>query len=188
MKLLLISLILLSSCRKATQFTSPPSISTLQANQVSPLGIINPFLCSIDPATQKLTCVATTDVNFRRGLQTLKVQRGYQFSYDKITGLGKAYLWFGCAATNTCDGFFIFASDVLNAVPVEPARYWNTKGTNYVGVIPLGSLPILEVTSDNQGFYQILDIWSGPLTGPVIQSGSGIVVTCVKDVCTITSK
>ena len=165
---------------------TPVYAATLQANAVSPLGMVNPFLCSTNAA--KLTCIATVDVNFQRGMQWVKVSRGYQVIFDKLSGQGTGILWFGCAAANTCDGFFIFGSDTINTVPVEPARYWSTKGTDYVGTVPTGSLPIIELSWQGEGLYTMIDRWSGPSASPVLKPGSGIILTCIKDTCTISTK
>lgn len=165
-----------------TPQTSPTG--TLAAVGVTPYDFVSPFVCTI--SQQELTCMASMDVRFRRGQAESQIMRGYQFRFSQPKGNGSGTLWFGCAGANECGGgYFMFGSPTVAVTPVEPARYW--KGGD-PKLVPYGSLGIAEVDINNDQFSQIRNRWVGSIAPPLIKEGSGVVVTCTDQACTISLK
>lgn len=178
------ALLLSQSCAKHTQPQTPRGgetpVAQVSVAQTAPL---NPFLCTISPAV--LQCIATVDVRFRRGQRETQVDRGYIFSFTTPQGNGKGSVWFGCASTNSCEGYFMFGSPAVTVTPTDPARYWQG-GTDVL--VPAGSLGIAEVTVQTNAFVSIRNRWTGAIAPPLLKPGAGTSVVCTDDICTVAVK
>lgn len=186
--IILIAIALSQSCAKPrgvhvpTPQNSPTG--TVAAVGVTPYDFVSPFVCTI--SQQELVCMASMDVRFRRGQAETQIMRGYQFRFNQPKGDGSGTVWFGCAGSNECGGgYFMFGSPKASVVPVEPARFW--QGGDPV-LVPHGSLGIIEVDIANSQFSQIRNRWSGSIAPPLMKAGSGIVLTCTDQACTVSVK
>ena len=187
MKHVLVAALLLTGCHKhprvITPATSPDGSVTNIA--ITPYDFASPFVCRM--TTKDLTCMASIDVRFRRGQLETQIARGYQFGFHTPTGSGIGVIWFGCAAQNECGpGYFMFGGSTARVTPVDPARVWDkAPGTGYV---PYGSLGIIEVEINESQFLTIRNRWAGSIAPPLIKEGSGTVVTCTDQSCTVSLK
>lgn len=183
-------LIFMQSCAKTAKPSAPPVITpqtspsgTVANVGVTPYDSVSPFVCTI--SVSELVCMASMDVRFKRGQSEVQIMRGYQFRFGTPKGNGMGTVWFGCAGTNECQGFFMFGSPNVSVVPVEPARFWQGGAS---GLVPYGSLGIIEVDIEADQFRQIRNRWAGSLAPPLMKAGTGVVVTCTDQACTVSLK
>jgi len=144
---------------------------------------MSPFLCIIQPAV--LQCQAAYDVRFRRGQNETQIPRGTVWQWRDPKGSGTWQVWFGCTGTNSCEGIPIFSSQAITVTPGD-ASLAVVKGKE--GVIPFGSIGIVSGTAESNVFTTIEDRWTGSYAPPILNSGSGITVSCAADTCTVAVK
>lgn len=178
--------VLATSCQKSPRIPTPQSTTSgiVATVGVSPWDFVSPFVCRM--SATELTCMAAQDVRFRRGQLETQIDRGYQFGFSTPSGTGTGAVWFGCAGSNECGGgYFMFGSPSVSVKPIEPARFWN--GGN-PATVPYGSLGIVEVDIQNGQFSQIRNRWTGSIAPPQLKAGSGVVVSCTEQACTVSLK
>lgn len=178
MRLTVLTVILaITGCKRPVQTTTPAPLATVA---VSPTDIVSPFLCRI--TVSDLSCVATVDVRFKRGERETQIPRGHQFGFHTPKGSGTGTVWFGCAGSNSCDGYFMFGSKAVAVTPVSPARYWNAAPE---GVVPEGSAGIVDVVVEDSAFTKLANRWTGSAAPHQLKAGPGITIDCTADTCTI---
>ena len=181
MRTVLVCALALASCKHPGARTDTPPAPVPQATvAVSPSDIVSPFLCRV--TTTELSCMATVDVRFKRGERETQFPRGYQFTFNNPKGSGNATVWFGCAGSNSCEGYFMFGSKTVAVTPVEPARYWSAAPD---GVVPEGSAGIVDVVVENSMFTKLSNRWTGSAAPHILKAGPGISIDCTNDSCTI---
>ena len=178
MPYLLLILLILAGCKRPVPTTTP--VTPLATVAVSPTDITSPFLCRITAA--ELSCLATIDVRFKRGESEVQFPRGHQFMFSNPKGSGTAVVWFGCAGSNSCSGYFMFGSNTVSVTPQEPARFWNAAPP---GIVPEGSLGIVDVTVEKDTFIQLANRWTGSTAPHILKPGNGTTISCTNDTCTV---
>ena len=180
LRILTVILALSTGCKPTPRTDAPLPLATVA---VSPSDVVSPFLCRI--SVSDLTCVATVDVRFKRGERETQFPRGHQFQWHTPKGSGTGTVWFGCAGSNSCDGYFMFGSNKVTVTAVEPARFWNAAPE---GIVPEGSAGIADVVVRNDGFSELHNRWTGSVAMHILKPGPNTTISCSADTCTIGMK
>ena len=188
MRYSVILLLLVTACHHKPTVPTPQNSPTGEVASVAlgPYQYFSPFTCSMTSTV--LRCVAAVDVSFLRGQTQYFIPRGYTFEFNTPKGTkGSGQIWYGCAGLNECAGFFMFGSNTVTVVPVEPARCWCSDKASET-LVPHGSIPLFSVDIQDNQFIGIRPTFSGQNSYPLLLAGPGINVSCTPLACTVSLK